>query len=73
MLSVKQESVKYYFVSFWYDSNWDWTPISRTIGEHSNHYANGVPYEYKYSWFVNKQIGLFSILFIKLSSFLTHN
>ena len=42
MLSVKQGSIKYYFfLSLWYDSTWDWTPISQTIGEHSTHYANG--------------------------------
>ena len=41
MLSVKQDSIKYHFLSFWYDSTWDWTQISRAIGEPSNHYANG--------------------------------
>ena len=35
MLSVKQGSIKYHFLSLWYDSTWDWTPVSRTIGEHS--------------------------------------
>ena len=40
MLSVKQGSIKYDFLSFWYDSTWDWTQVSRVIGEHSNHYAN---------------------------------
>ena len=40
MLSVKQDSIKYHFLSFWYDSTWDWNQISRAIGEHSNHYAN---------------------------------
>ena len=39
MLSVKQDSIKYHFLSLWYDSTWDWTQISRAIGEHSNHYA----------------------------------
>ena len=34
MLSVKQGGIKYYFLSFWYDSTWDWT---QTIGEHSTH------------------------------------
>ena len=34
MLSVKQVSIKYHFLSLWYDSTWDWTPVSRTIGEH---------------------------------------
>ena len=35
MLSVKQGGIKYHFLSLWYDWNWDWTPVSRTIGEHS--------------------------------------
>ena len=40
MLNVKEGSIKYQFSSLWYDSTWNWTPISWTIGEHSNHYAN---------------------------------
>ena len=36
MLSVKQGSIKYHFLSLWYDSTWDWTQVSRAIGEHSN-------------------------------------
>ena len=36
MLSVKQAGIKYYFLSLWYDSTWDWTQVSRAIGEHSN-------------------------------------
>ena len=40
MLSVKQGSIKYPFLSLWYDSTWDWIQVSRAIGEHSNHYAN---------------------------------
>ena len=39
MLSVKQDSIKYHFLSLWYDSTWDWTQISWPIGEHSNHYT----------------------------------
>ena len=31
LLSVKQGGIKYHFWSLWYDSTWDWTPISRTI------------------------------------------
>ena len=31
MLSVKQGGIK----SLWYDSTWDWTQVSRAIGEHS--------------------------------------
>ena len=40
MLSVKQGGIKYHFLSLWYDSIWDWTLDSRTVGEHSNHSAN---------------------------------
>ena len=35
-LSVKQGGIKYHFLSLWYDSTWDWTQVSRAIGEHSN-------------------------------------
>ena len=35
-LSAKQGSIKYHFLSLWYDSTWDWTQVSRAIGEHSN-------------------------------------
>ena len=42
MLSVKQEGIKYYFLSLLYDSTWDWTPVSRTIGEHFTHLGNGL-------------------------------
>ena len=37
MLSVKQSSIKYHFLSLWYDSTWDLNPVSQTIGEHSTH------------------------------------
>ena len=37
MLSVKQGSIKYHFLSLWYDSTWDWTPVSLAIGKHSTH------------------------------------
>ena len=37
LLSVKQGGIKYHFSSLWYDMTWDWTQISRTIGEHSTH------------------------------------
>ena len=36
MLSVKQEGIKYHFLSLWYDPTWDWTQVFRAIGEHSN-------------------------------------
>ena len=31
--SVKQGGIKYHFFSLWYDSTWDWTQVSRAIGE----------------------------------------
>ena len=39
MLSVKQGSIKYHFLSLWYDLTWDWTQASWAIGEYSNHYT----------------------------------
>ena len=33
MLSVKQDSIKYHFLSLWYDSTWDWTQVSRAIDD----------------------------------------
>ena len=42
MLNVIQGGIKYHFLSIWYDLTWDWTQVSRAIGEHSNHYVNGV-------------------------------
>ena len=36
MLSVKQGGIKYHFLSLWYDSTWDWTQVSRAIGEHGS-------------------------------------
>ena len=37
LLSVKQGGFMYHFKSLWYDVNWDWNQVSRTIGEHSTH------------------------------------
>ena len=31
MSSLKQGSIKYHFLSLWYDSTWDWTPVSRPL------------------------------------------
>ena len=38
MPSLKQGNIKYYFLSLWYDSTWDWTPVSRAI--RNAHLAN---------------------------------
>ena len=35
MLSIKQGGIKYHFLK--YDSTWDWTPVSQTIGEYFTH------------------------------------
>ena len=48
MLSVKQGGIKYHFLSLWHDSTWDWTQVSRAIGEHSNRLANLYINAYKY-------------------------
>ena len=40
MLTVKQAGIKYHFLSLWYDSTWDWNPVSQTIDEHFTHLAN---------------------------------
>ena len=37
MLSVKEGVIKYNFLSLWYDSTWDLTPVSQAIGEYSTH------------------------------------
>ena len=47
ILSVKQGSIKHHFSSLWYESNWDRTPVSRTIGEHST-YQESYPNIYIY-------------------------
>ena len=39
MLSDSQGGIKYHFLCLWYDSTWDWAPISRTIDKHSTHEA----------------------------------
>ena len=31
MMSVKQGGIKYHFSSLWYDSTWDWTPVSQEL------------------------------------------
>ena len=46
MLSVKRVGIKYHFKGLWYDPTWDWTQVSRTIGKHSIHKANGHKTEY---------------------------
>ena len=38
MLSVKQDGIKYHFLSLWNDSTCDWTQVYRVIGEKTNMY-----------------------------------
>ena len=74
MLIIKPGGIKYHFFFFffssrlWYDSTWDWTLVSSTIGEHHNPYANGN------FFFLNECIGVcsraVSHLFIKNSNVL---
>ena len=40
LLSIKYGGIKYHFLSLWYDSTRDWTPVTRTICEHSTHETN---------------------------------
>ena len=40
MLIVKQGGIKCLFLSFSYDSTWDWNQVSRAIGKHSNIYMS---------------------------------
>ena len=40
MLSVKQGDIEYHFLSLWYNSTWEWTLVSQTIGEHTTTYTN---------------------------------
>ena len=43
MLSDKQRYIKYnFFFNLWYDLAWDWTLVSRAIGEVSIHLDNGL-------------------------------
>ena len=56
MLSVKQEGIKYHFFSLLYDSTWDRTPVSWTIGEHSTHLDN--TYIHIYERYVQSNFGL---------------
>ena len=46
ILSVKQGGIKYHVLNLWYDSTWEWTLVSRTIGEHSTPWANRLDYIY---------------------------
>ena len=32
-MSVEQGGIKYYFLSLWYDSTWDWTLVFQTISK----------------------------------------
>ena len=40
LLSVKQDGIKFHFLRLCYDSTWDWTLVSRAIGEHSTNKVN---------------------------------
>ena len=38
--SAKQVGIKYHFLNFWYDSTWNWTPVSWATGKQSTHLTN---------------------------------
>ena len=59
MLNVKQGGIKYHFLSLWYDLTWDWTPISRTIGEHSNNPKQNNQLTIDIYWITTFNWGLF--------------
>ena len=51
MLCVRKEGIKYHFLCRWHDLIRDWTPLSQTVGKHSEHYSNGIYiYIYIYIW-----------------------
>ena len=60
MLSAKQGNIKYHFLSLLCDSTWDWTQVSRAIGEHSTHLANGLVLQ------ENKMGQIFFTIFIEV-------
>ena len=55
MLSAKQGSIKYHFLSLWYDSTWDWTQVSRAIGGTALlHWKNKISLRYRKQTKLNK-------------------
>ena len=56
MLSVKQEGIKYYFFSLCYDSTWNWTPVSRAIGEMTIFYSEAFRFAQNNDGKVTKKI-----------------
>ena len=68
--SVPYNAEYYFFLSLWYDSSWDWILVSRAIGEHSTHYANGslifIEYSYliKYESFFCTQLNGFKYCYV---------
>ena len=72
MLSVKQGGIMYYFLSFSCDSTWDWTPISRSIGEHSTHNANNssqIKLYFPLRYCICEMHAFCTILYFKVSTF----
>ena len=59
------------FLKFWYDVTWDWTHVSRTIGEHSTHWANEpVFYSYGFDGFNSPNLQFVVSLFQVLEDWL---
>ena len=68
MLTVKQGGIKYHFLSLWYDSTWNWTQVSRTIGKHSTIFVCYLDED----WVAGKQTSslyLFVLLLFSLALF----
>ena len=66
MLNVKQGGIKYHLLCLRQYSTWDWTPVSWTIDEHSNHYANGpVQRIYSSPKISSHQIGIYANLILR--------
>ena len=72
MLSAKQGCIKYHFLSLWYDTTWERTSISWTIGECSNHYPT-VNIElnkiYRSVFMFSKMLSIFDAFNFHLSNF----
>ena len=62
MLSVKQGGIKYHFLSFWYDSTWDWTTVSWTNAKKKSCFLRVFFFlahsHIKYESFLNRSIWL---------------
>ena len=63
MVRVMPGSIKYH-LSLRYDSTWDWTQVSRAIGEHFNQYVNIYMYIYIYIYILVYERICFEVIYI---------